>query len=495
MARGATSVLGTQSFKMTDAATSLAAKVWGEADFVAAEQVLKSVSDNNVETIRVAFVDQHGVTRSKTIMAAGLKSALAKGVSMTSSLLLKDTSHATVFPVWEEDAGFGAGVMTGASDFMMLPDPSTFKILPWASHTGWMISDIYMPDGAPVQVSTRQILKNALAQLADRGMGFVAGLEVEFYVLNVDDPRLEHHNSKWQEDPPKTSLLSHGYQYLTENRADQLEDVMELLRINAEELGLPLRSMESEFGPSQFEFTFEPSMGIVAADNMILLRNMVKQVCQRNGLHATFMCRPNFKNSMGSGWHLHQSVVDLKSGENLFIPSDGKELSPLAEQWIAGLLEHANASCILSTPTINGYKRYQPFALAPDRIQWGHDNRGAMLRALSAPGDKASRIENRVGEPAANPYLYLASQVLSGLDGIDNKRTAPAPVEKPYEGDAQKLPNNLHTAIEAFEASTFYRKQLGDGFVDYLAHIKRAEWQRYLGAVSEWEQREYFSLF
>jgi glutamine synthetase len=475
--------------------TSLATQIWGAAEFNAADAVLKSVTDNNIETIRVAFVDQHGVTRSKTIMAAGLKSAFAKGVSMTSTLLLKDTSHATVFPVWEDDAGFGAGVMTGASDFLMLPDPTTFKILPWANHTGWMISDLCRMDGAKLPLSTRQILKDALARLADKGMGFLTGLEVEFYVLNIDDPQLEHENSNWQEDQPKTSLLSHGYEYLTENRADQLEDVMELLRENAQALNLPLRSMESEFGPSQFEFTFEPALGIASADNMVLFRNMVKQVCQRNGLHATFMCRPNFKNSMGNGWHLHQSLVDLKSGENLFIPAQGQDLSPLADQWIAGLLKHAEASCLLSTPTVNGYKRYQPFALAPDRIQWGHDNRGAMLRVLAAAGDNASRVENRVGEPAANPYLYLASQVLCGLDGIDSALTAPPPVEKPYQAEARMLPNNLHTAIEAFEASSFYRSQLGDGFVDYLCHLRRAEWGRYLGAVSEWEQREYFSLF
>lgn len=478
-----------------DQKTGLGSQHWGKPEFTAAKAVLKAVEDSGIETIRITFVDQHGVTRSKTIMAEGLKSAFEKGVSMTSSLLMKDTSHETVFPVWEDDAGFGSGVMTGASDFLMLPDPTTFKILPWASHTGWMISDIYDMDGAAHPLSTRQVFKEALARLGDKGMAFVSGLEVEFYVLAVDDPQLAHENSNWQEDQPKTSLLSHGYQYLTENRADQLEEVMELLRINATALELPLRSMESEFGPSQFEFTFEPSTGIKAGDDMVLFRNMVKQVCQRNGLHATFMCRPNFKNSMGNGWHLHQSVIDTKSGENLFIPAKGQDLSPLASQWVGGLLHHASASCLLSTPTINGYKRYKPFALAPDRIQWGHDNRGAMLRALFQPADKASRIENRVGEPAANPYLYLASQVLCGLDGIENNLAAPAPVEKPYQGQAEMLPNNLHSAIEAFENSTFYRMVLGDGFVDYLCHIKRAEWHRYLGAVSEWEQREYFSLF
>ncbi len=336
-------------------------------------------------------------------------------------------------------------------------------------------------------------------------MGFVCGLEVEFYVLKNEDHKLEHDNSADPHDPPKTSLISHGYQYLTENRVDELGDVLELLRVNVAALGLPLRSMESEFGPSQFEFTFDPLPALEAADTMVLFRNMVKQVCKRQGYHATFMCRPGFKNSMGNGWHLHQSVIDLETGANLFVPpargkSDEGQISPFANHWIAGLLARANESCILTTPTINGYKRYQPFALAPDRIQWGHDNRGAMLRYIGDHniGNKsgnACRIENRVGEPAANPYLYIASQILSGLDGVENKMDAPAPVEKPYEGGAELLPNNLHTAMSAFGASEFYRKTIGDEFVDYFIHIKMAEWQRYLGAVSEWEQREYFSLF
>ena len=471
------------------------------------KKVLKAVTDNNIETVRVVFVDQHGITRGKTIMASALGSAFKNGISMTSTLLLKDTSHKTVFEVWGEDAGFGKGIMTGASDFLMMPDAATFKILPWTgnadgmSKTGWMISDIIQNDGEAIALSTRHIVQRAVKAMDDKGLGFICGLEVEFYVLKNDDHKLEHDNSDHPHDPPKTSLLAHGYQYLTENKVDELDEVLELLRVNCAALGLPLRSMESEFGPSQFEFTFDPMPALQAADMMVLFRNMVKQVCKRHGYHATFMCRPGFKNSMGNGWHLHQSVVDQKTGANLFASGKtGKQISPLASNWIAGLLEHANASCILTTPTINGYKRYQPFALAPDRIQWGHDNRGAMLRylgghELGSNNGKACRVENRVGEPAANPYLYIASQILSGLDGVERELTAPAPVERPYEGEAELLANNLHTAMVAFGESAFYREKLGEEFVDYFVQIKMAEWQRYLGAVSEWEQREYFSLF
>ena len=477
------------------ASGTLAGRVWSDAQFDAAERLLKAVTEQGLETVRLVFADQHGVTRGKTLVAGALESVLLKGVAMTSTLLLKDTSHRTVFPVWEDDAGFGSGVMTGASDFLMLPDPETFRALPWAAGTGWLLSDLYLASGEEIALSTRRILRRALARLKERDMALVAGLEVEFTVLAIDDARLDHAASDWQEQPPATSLLTHGYQHLTENRGDQLFEVSEMLRAHAHALGLPLRSIEAEFGPSQLEFVFEPMDGLAAADAMLLFRNMVKQSCARKGLHATFMCRPGFRNAMGSGWHLHQSLVDTGSGRNLFTPAPGEKLTETGGQWIAGLLEHAASACLMTTPTVNGYKRYQPFALAPDRIQWGRDNRGAMLRALMLEGDSASRVENRVGEPAANPYLYIASQVLAGLDGLERGLKPPVAVERPYGDSAEMLPTDLGSAIVAFEQSPFWREVLGTDFVDYLCRIKRAEWARYLAAVSEWEQREYFTTF
>lgn len=456
-------------------------------------EVLARLEAENIETVRVSFVDQHGVMRGKTLTAKGLAASFESGVSMTSTLLLKDTSHTTVFPIWQE-GGQGADHMKGAADFLMLPDPATFRILPWAPHSAWILSDLYFTDGTPIPYATRQIAKTAIAALETAGYSFITGLEVEFYVLEITDDKLDHAASGRPEDPPQTRLLSHGYQYLTEQRYDQLEPVMDLIRRNAEQLGLPVRSMETEFGPSQFEFTFDAGPGISNGDAMILFRTMVKEVCGRQGLHATFMCRPKFKNAMASGWHLHQSLIHRETGRNAFTPEADGALSETGQHWLAGLLAHGRESCLLSTPTVNGYKRYQPFSLAPDRIQWGLDNRGAMLRVISSAYDGSSRIENRVGEPAANPYLYFASQIYSGLDGLAQKRAAPPPSNSPYDTEAERLPTNLGEAISAFSDSAFYREKLGDGFVDYYSHIKKSEWERYLAAVSDWEQREYFSL-
>ena len=460
-----------------------------------AEDILARVASENLETVRILFADQHGVLRGKTVVASGLASAFKNGVAITSTLLLKDTSHRTAFPVWSGDIGFGEGTLTGASDILMVPDPATFRVLPWSPHSGWLLCDLYHKDGAPIPISSRAILRKAIERLAATGRRLVCGLEVEFHVYRLADPKLAHTDGGMPASPPETSLLSHGYQLLTDARYDALEEVMDDLRRACQRVGLPVRSMEAEFGPSQCEFTFEPDGPMAHADAMMLFRSLVKQVCARKGLHATFMCRPKVDHGMASGWHLHQSVVDAATGENLFMPHADGTLSDTASGWIAGLLDHAAETCLLTTPTVNGYKRYQPFQLAPDRIQWGRDNKGAMIRGLMEPGDRASRIENRVAEPAANPYLYFASQILCGLDGIERGLSAPPPVESPYDSGATLLPKSLVAAIERFETSEFYKDKLGADTVSWLTRIKRAEWDRYLMTVSEWEQREYFSLF
>ena len=246
-------------------------------------------------------------------------------------------------------------------------------------------------------------------------------------------------------------------------------------------------------GPSQFEFTFAPSDPQTQADRFVLFRTMVKEVCRTKGLHASFMAKPALPNAAANGWHMHQSLQDLE-GNPVFVPDDNGAVTPEAGAWIAGLLQHANACCLMTNPTVNSYKRFTPFQLAPNQIQWGRDNRGAMVRALLSPGDAASRIENRVADTSANPHFALAAQILAGLDGLTRKLTPPAPTETPYEG-ADRLPISLLAAIEAFEASTLFAPVLGDGFQSYLSKLKRAEWDRYLMTVSDWESREYFGLF
>jgi len=275
-----------------------------------------------------------------------------------------------------------------------------------------------------------------------------------------------------------------------------MEPVLEIVRRDLVALGLPLRSIEIEFGPSQCEFTFKPTRGLEPADTMILLRSAVKQICRRHGYHATFMCRPKLPNVMASGWHLHQSVVERDSGDNVFMATtDGDVLSAFGRHYLGGLLQHARPAAVFTTPTLNGYKRYRSYSLAPDRAIWGRDNRGVMIRVLGGSGDPATRLENRIGEPAANPYLYMASQILTGLDGVDRGLDPGPSADTPYETKAALLPKSLREAVAALREDAFFRRAFGDEFIDYYVHLKTAEIDRFEAEVSEWEQREYFEMF
>jgi glutamine synthetase len=360
-----------------------------------------------------------------------------------------------------------------------------------------VLCDPYFQNGEAVPFATRGILQRALARLAAAGFDYVAGLEVEFHVFRIVDPHLQPEDAGQPGTPAEVALLTHGYQYLTEVRYDLIDPVAELLRRNLAALGLPLRSLEVEYGPSQIELTLGALPGLGSADAMVLFRSAVKQVCRRHGYHATFMCRPRIPNVMSSGWHLHQSLRRRADGANAFAASEaGAWLSDTGRRFLGGLLAHARGGAALSTPTINGYRRYRPYSLAPDRAIWGRENRGAMVRVVGGgPGDPGTRLENRAGEPAANPYLYFASQIFAGLDGLERKLDPGPSADTPYEAEAPPLPRSLGEALEALRADACLRDGLGSRFVDYFCRIKEAELARFQLEVTEWEHREYFEMF
>jgi glutamine synthetase len=273
-------------------------------------------------------------------------------------------------------------------------------------------------------------------------------------------------------------------------------------------LGLDLRSIENEWGPGQVECTFAPRNALEAADNVVLFRTATRQICRRLGYFATFMSRPAVKGYYSSGWHLHQSLVDTRSGANLLMPDGSAEvLSPLGRSYLAGLLQYAVPSTVFATPTVNGYRRYRPNSLAPDRATWAYDHRGVMIRVLGGPGDPATRMENRIGEPAANPYLYVLSQVVAGLAGINGGLQPPPQSDDPYSAERTMLPRSLPEALDALEKDPLFRRELGDSFVNYFVRLKRTEAGRYAASLknadasaqsdepSAWEQNEYFDFF
>jgi glutamine synthetase len=482
--------------------------LWTEEQAHAATLVAQAIKNQKLELVRFSFADQHGVLRGKTIVAEDAPALMQSGVTMTTTLLAKDTAHKTAFPVFTQGGGFGMTEMQGGGDFVMVPDPATFRVLPWtgnngAPNTGWLLCDIVFSNGKPVPFSTRQIFRDALAKLKAAGFDYLAGLEVEFHLFKLENPRLAPEDASWPPRAPEVSLLNQGYQYLTESRFDQIDTALEPIRRGVTALGLPLRSVEVELGPSQCEFTFRPQGGLDAADTMILFRAATKQIARRHGLLASFMCRPAQPNLFSSGWHLHQSLIDRETGRNAFVGNDREGLSTTGLHFLAGLIAHAHAAAAFSTPTVNGYKRYRAYTLAPDRAIWARDNRGVMVRVLGQPGDPSAHLENRVGEPAANPYLYMASQIYAGLDGMAAKRDPGLSADTPYETKAPLIPKDLREALAALRASEMFRKAFGDTFVDYYAHLKEAEFARFkaeaadagTGEVTAWEQNEYFDLF
>ena len=473
--------------------------LWSPGQARMALDIERRIKKHKLEVVRFSFADQHGVLRGKTMLADDAIGALRAGVSMTTTLLAKDTSHKSVFPVFTAGGGFGMVEMQGGADFMMVADPATFRVLPWAANTGWVLCDIYFANGKPVPFSTRALYRDALAKLNKAGFDFLAGLEVEFHLFKLENPRLAPADATWPPEAPDVSLLTQGYQYLTESRFDMLDAAIEPLRRGVVALDLPLRSVEIELGPSQCEFTFRPQLGLAAADTMILFRSAVKQIARRNGYLASFMCRPALPHVMSSGWHLHQSLIERQGMRNAFADPDG--LSTVGTHYLAGLIAHARGGAAFATPTVNGYKRYRSYSLAPDRAIWARDNRGVMVRVMGQPGDAATHLENRIGEPAANPYLYMASQIYAGLDGMARKLQPGPSADTPYETDAPLLPKSLSAAVAALRADDCFRAGFGAGFVDYYAHIKDAEAARFAKEapdspeVTPWEQKEYLDLF
>lgn len=292
------------------------------------------------------------------------------------------------------------------------------------------------------------------------------------------------------------SILQHGFQYLTESRGDEIADLLRALRDHLLDLGLPLSTIEDEWGPGQVEFTFEPQEALVAADNALLFRNAIKQICRRLGYHVTFMARPAIENLFGTGWHVHESLRALGGRGNAFTdPAGNERLTTLGTHWLGGLLEHALPACVFTTPTITGYKRYRPDSFAPDRVTWAVENRAAMFRIIGKPGEPSCHIENRVGDPAANPYLYLASQVASGIDGLKRNLDPGDPTEEPYTSQEPHLPASLMDAVDLLDRDDFFRQAFGQIFVDYIVQMKRFEIGRFLEYVTDWEQREYFEMY
>ena len=480
--------------------------LYTEEQAAAAAAAARRIGELDLRTVRLTVVDQHGIPRSKSLSPEVAIAAMSNGLDFSGAIYSLDSGNQVFVPAFAAGGGFGIDEFTGFPDVVLVPDATTFRVLPWADRTGWMLCDVYFSNGQPMPLDGRGLMRRMLGELGEAGYDYLAGIEIEYYIVRLDTDLVLPENAGFTPPPPQVSIFELGYQYLSEVRLDGVAGTLEAIRDGLSAIGLPPRSMEDEWGPGQMEFSFSPIGGLAAADAVVLFRSAVKQICQRRGLLATFMCRPALPNFFSSGWHLHESLLSPGDGRNAFASEDDY-LSATGRQFVAGLLEHAIPMTVFATPTVNGYKRFRPYSFAPDRVCWALENRGTLVRVQGAPGDLNSHVENRMGEPAANPYLYMAANIAAGLDGIRRKLEPPAPVEAdPYAAAAVMLPTSLSGAVAALAQDGFFRKAFGDTLVDYLLQMKRAELARHDAAVAEnpplegqdvtdWEMHEYFEFY
>jgi len=484
--------------------------LWNDDARRQAEEIRRRLEADKFRFVRLAWGDTHGYARAKTLTVPAFIAALNAGYNIGVATTTLDSAGARVFASFTRGGGMGLDEMTGSPNLTVVVDPKTFRALSWAPGVAWILCDEYFNDGRPFHFAPRQLLRKVLDRLAARGAQSVIGAEIEWYLLKTADEHLSEENvgvPGTRGRPIRTFPAEPGYHYHSESNMDLMQPVFDALGDAYEALGLGLRSIENEWGPGQVECTFAPCPAMEAADNVFLFRTATRQICRRLGYFATFMARPALKGYYASGWHLHQSLVDATTGANLFAPEGAGPLSPLGEAYLAGLLQYAVPATAFTTPTVNGYRRFRPNSLAPDRATWARDNRGAMIRVLGGAGDAATRMENRIGEPAANPYLYILSQVTTGLAGIEAAAKPPPADDEPYAAERPTLPKSLPEALDALDGEPLFRRELGDTFVDYFVKLKQSEvarYQRFLDEhstsaspdePSEWEHNEYFDFF
>jgi glutamine synthetase len=483
--------------------------LWTQDQKLQAAEIAERLAREDIHLVRLAWADPHGYSRAKALTVPAFLSALKSGHNINVATSTLDSAGTRTFSSFTRGGGMGLDEMTGSPNLTLVPDPSTFRVLPWAPGVAWIVGDEYFDSGQPFHFSPRQLLRREIAKLKQRGLSQKIGLEIEFYLLRVTQEQLNFDNvgaPGVRGNPVNVCPVEPGFHFHSESSMDMMQPILSALVRSYEAIDLPIRSIAKEWGPGQIECTFAPADALTAADNAMLFRTATKQICRRMGHFATFMSRPRLKGYYSSGWHLHQSIVD-DAGVNRFMPMDtAAPLSPFGMSYVAGLLEHAAPATVFAAPTVTGYRRFKPNSLAPDRASWGFDHRGAMIRVLGGIDDAATRVENRIGEPCANPYLSIASLIVGGMEGVDANLHPGAQDDEPYNADRARLPANLPLSLDELDRSALFRKAWGDLFVDYYLKVKRVEAGRYQAAfeaagkpvgddATEWEQNEYFDFF
>jgi glutamine synthetase len=436
-------------------------------------RVVTNLREQGVDVVRVSYSDMIGVDRGRDVLVEELPTAMRHGLGFCRAIF-HTTPQGDVVPV-------AGGLDAGLPDVHVVPDLSTLSPLPWTPGTASAVGEVFDPDGSPCEESPRHLLARVEARLAEVSLRAVVGPELEYFLLEPDASA----PSGWRRygDAP-------GNVYVVGAKGDPRGHLLKTLRL-LRDAGLAVSAANHEFCAGQFEINLKHSAAMDAADRAFRLKSSIQEIARLDGLLATFMAKP-FNDEGGSGFHLHLSMVD-DHGRSVIDDPDGEHgLSATAHQAIAGILAHAPALAALLNPTINSYKRFGPDTLAPWLIDWGLDNRSAMVRIPPDRGEGA-RLELRLGDATANPYLATAGTLAAAYLGVRDAAVPPPPLSG-YGYDpaaAGMLPQRLSDALDALEADTDLQGVLGKGFCQAFLSYKRNEVERFERFVTDWEFREY----
>jgi glutamine synthetase len=439
-----------------------------DADLAA---VTEQLAQQGFDVIRVSYPDLIGVDRGRDVLLGEFPAAAGHGLTFCRAAY-HTSPQGDVVPVQ-------GGLELGLPDMRVFPDLATMTPLPWEPRAAWCLGDVVTPDGGQVPESPREVARRVARHAAGLGYTLICGPELEFYLCEPGPA------GAWQRYANEK-----GNVYVVGRKGDPQGVLLDMLR-QLRDAGLRVTAANHEFSPGQFEINLGHSELADAADRSFRLKSAVQEIARHRGMLATFMAKP-FNDEDGSGFHVHLSLND-EAGANVFGDPAGPDgLSAVGRYAVGGALRHARALSAVLNPTINSYKRFGPDTLAPWLIDWGLDNRSTMVRIPPERGGSA-RMEVRLGDATANPYLAMAAVGAAVCLGIADKVEPPAKLEG-YGYDparAELLPQRLGDALDALEADRELTEVLGEYFVTSFLTYKRNEIERFERFVTDWEFREY----